>query len=160
MVRLAHPPGGIMKGHFGIGIYQPKFEENLGVLWRSAWQLGADYIFVIGSKYKITPSDTPKVWRQIPCYEYETWQEFNAPKDVEVIAIEMGGKTLESFNHPKLACYLLGNESHGINDIVLKECDHHVSIPSIRLNSYNVSVAGSLVLYDRMVKLNKQKAPL
>lgn len=35
--------------YFAIGIYHPKTEMNMGTLWRSAYQLGASYIFTIGS---------------------------------------------------------------------------------------------------------------
>ena len=33
---------------FGIGIQNGKTPENLGVLWRSAQNLGASFIFTIG----------------------------------------------------------------------------------------------------------------
>ncbi len=39
-------------GYFGIGIYQAKRFENVGVLWRGAYQLGASYIFTIGKRYR------------------------------------------------------------------------------------------------------------
>ena len=39
-------------GYFEIGIYRPKHWENVGTLWRSAWQLGAAGIFTIGAKPK------------------------------------------------------------------------------------------------------------
>ena len=34
-----------MRGYCGIGIYQPKFSENIGTLLRSAKILGADFFF-------------------------------------------------------------------------------------------------------------------
>ena len=39
-------------GYFGIGIYQAKRFENVGVLWRGAYQLGASFIFTIGKRYR------------------------------------------------------------------------------------------------------------
>lgn len=38
------------RGYFGIGIYKPKTNTNIGTLWRSVFQLGAAYIFVIGQR--------------------------------------------------------------------------------------------------------------
>jgi hypothetical protein len=35
---------------------------------------------------------------------------------------------------------------------VLKACHCHVALPSINYASYNVAVAGSLVMYDRVLK--------
>ena len=33
--------------YFGIGIYKPKTQENIGSLWRTAYILGASFIFFI-----------------------------------------------------------------------------------------------------------------
>jgi hypothetical protein len=43
---------------FGIGILNGKTPENLGVLWRSAQNLGASYIFTIGNRYAKQACDT------------------------------------------------------------------------------------------------------
>ena len=51
-VSRAAPAPGTQNGYFGIGICGGKTSENLGTLWRSAWQLGASYCFVIGSRFK------------------------------------------------------------------------------------------------------------
>lgn len=48
------------RGYFGIGIYNPKTETNMGTLWRSAYNFGADFIFTIGMRYKKMGSDTAK----------------------------------------------------------------------------------------------------
>lgn len=40
------------KGYYGIGIYETKEETNVGTLWRSAQNFGADFIFTIGARYK------------------------------------------------------------------------------------------------------------
>ena len=36
-------------GFFAVGVYNSKSAENVGTLWRSAFQLGAAYIFTIGT---------------------------------------------------------------------------------------------------------------
>ncbi len=36
--------------YFEIGIFHPKTKENIGTLWRSAYQLGAAGIFTIGKR--------------------------------------------------------------------------------------------------------------
>lgn len=46
-----------MRGYFEIGIYNNKTPSNLGTLWRSAYQLGAAGIFVIGQRYPKQASD-------------------------------------------------------------------------------------------------------
>eukprot|EP01062_Namystynia_karyoxenos_P040658 TRINITY_DN29627_c0_g1_i3.p1 TRINITY_DN29627_c0_g1~~TRINITY_DN29627_c0_g1_i3.p1 ORF type:complete len:382 (+),score=59.16 TRINITY_DN29627_c0_g1_i3:62-1147(+) len=39
-------------GFFGIGIVRGKTESNHGLLWRTAYQLGASFTFSIGARYK------------------------------------------------------------------------------------------------------------
>jgi tRNA (guanosine-2'-O-)-methyltransferase len=41
-----------MRGYYGIGIENVKTAENVGTLWRSAYILGASFIFTIGKRYK------------------------------------------------------------------------------------------------------------
>lgn len=141
-----------MKGFFEIGIYNVKAEVNIGTLWRSAYQLGATGIFTIGKRYTKQSSDTGKAYRNIPLRHYETFEEFNInrPYGAILVGIEMGGRLLETFTHPKQAMYLLGAEDHGLPDNIISQCNLVVSLSSIRTESYNVAVAGSIVMYHRM----------
>lgn len=142
------------RGYFEIGILRGKTPANVGTLWRSAYQLGATGIFTVGKRYPQQASDTVKASRHIPCREFLDFdallaaQPFGAP----IVAVEMGGRPLAEFNHPDRAVYLLGAEDQGIPASVLARCQHVVSLPSIRTNSYNVAVAGSIVMYDRQNK--------
>ena len=54
-----------MRGYFGIGIQNAKTDENIGTLWRSAFIMGASFIFTIGKRYKKQATDTPKSWKNI-----------------------------------------------------------------------------------------------
>jgi len=145
-----------MRGYFEIGIYATKTDLNVGTLWRSAYQLGAAGIFTIGARFQKEAADTTKCYRHVPLREYKLFDEFRIgmPSEVELIAIEMGGQSLTDFQHPIRAMYLLGAEDFGIPDWLLRQCNRIVSIPSIRIraNSYNVSAAGTLVMYDRAEK--------
>ena len=138
------------RGFFEIGICAGKFPQNLGTLWRTASQLGAAGIFMIGHRYSRQSSDTPHVARHIPLRQYVGWDEFVsvAPEKTLLVAVEMGGRNLPTFIHPERAIYILGAE----DEDVLKSCSHVVSLPSVGHNSYNVAVAGALVMYDRYIK--------
>jgi len=140
-------------GYFEIGIYHPKTEENIGTLWRSAYQLGASGIFTIGRRYKAQASDTCKATRHIPLRHYETLDDFQThrPIDCLLVGVEFGGVTLSAFVHPKQCVYLLGAEDHGLSPDALSICQCVVSIESVNLMSYNVAVAGSIVMYHRLV---------
>ena len=45
---------------FGIGIFNGKTPENLGVLWRSAQNMGASFIFTIGNSCLLYTSPSPR----------------------------------------------------------------------------------------------------
>ena len=56
-------------GFFGIGIVTGKTQANLGTLWRSAFMLGAAYIFTVGSRNAWEKAaDTYKAWRRLPAF--------------------------------------------------------------------------------------------
>jgi len=130
---------------------------NHGILWRSAYQLGAAFIFTIGARYEHQGEghvDTYGAVRTIPCFQYEDWADFAAssPYGSPLVGIETGGTPLDRFQHPQCACYLLGAEDSGLPAAAIQAMHHTVSIPAARGESYNVAVAGSLVMYDRHVK--------
>jgi tRNA G18 (ribose-2'-O)-methylase SpoU len=146
---------GNRRGYFEIGIARAKTETNIGTLWRSAYQLGAAGIFTIGRRYKRQSSDTTQTWRHIPLREYCCMEDFlnHRPYSCQIVGIEMGGRELSKFVHPEQCCYLLGAEDSGLSSAEIAKCNMLVSLSSIRTNSFNVSVAGSLVMYDRFIKL-------
>lgn len=149
------------RGYFEIGIYHGKTTHNLGTLWRSAYQLGASSIFTIGARHPSPTqcSDTYKTWRHIPYRQYPDLESFLAaqPYSCQLIGIEFPGTLLPDFQHPERAIYLLGAEDHGLPPLVTQSCQSIVSIPAIRQASYNVAVAGSLIMYDRLTK--RSRAP-
>jgi tRNA G18 (ribose-2'-O)-methylase SpoU len=142
------------RGYFGIGIYAPKREINIGTLWRSAQIFGASFIFTIGRRYEKQSSDTTKADRHIPLYNYKTFTEFNRlrPNAAPLIAIEQNknSKDIKDFIHPERAVYLLGAEDYGIPPKILNKCQEviHISTPLC----LNVAVAGSIVMFDRQNK--------
>ncbi len=137
--------------YFEIGIFHPKTKENIGTLWRSAYQLGAAGIFTIGKRYKKQHSDTLQTIRYIPLRHFLNFEDFlkQRPFGALLIGVEMGGIPLRQFKHPKQAIYLLGSEDSGLPPSVISQCDNMVSLESKGVLSYNVAVAGSLVMYDR-----------
>ena len=141
-------------GYFEIGIFRPKHWENVGTLWRSAWQLGAAGIFTIGGakpRHQIT--DVLRVDKRIPLRCFDDFDGFLAarPQGAQLIGVEMGGEKLGSFSHPVRAIYLLGSEVNGLPKEVMAKCEHVVEIESVNYASFNVAVSGSLVMYHRLL---------
>lgn len=142
-------------------ILHPKTCENVGTLWRSAYQLGASVLYTIGGRYKSSSIDTLNVPARIPLIEVDDWTSFaesSAPKSAVWVVIEMGGTPLAEFEHPRNAIYLLGSEDHGVPKSVVRGCREVVSLESELYGSYNVAVAGSIVMYDRLTKMRKRKS--
>jgi tRNA G18 (ribose-2'-O)-methylase SpoU len=143
-------------GYSAIGILYHKREYNLGTLWRSAYILGASYIFTIGTKYKKQTSDVLKTWSRIPLFHYDDFEDFknNIPYDCRLIGVELteGAIPLKDFKHPNRAIYLLGAEDNGLPQKVLDQCHELIQLPGDY--SLNVAVTGSIVLNDRAQKLN------
>ena len=82
-----------IQGYFGIGVVNSKNQANVGTLWRSSFQLGAKFIFTIGTRYRHSPTDTVRAVTRMPMFELDSWNDFVefAPKGARWVAVEMGG---------------------------------------------------------------------
>lgn len=142
------------KGFYGIGCLNMKNSINYGTLFRTAQILNADFIFLIGQRFRMQSSDTMKSWKHVPFFTYKDFEDFNShrPYNCPLIGIELlpDAIPIKQFTHPKQACYILGAEDNGLTKECLDKCQHIISLPGKR--SLNVSVAGSIVLYDRLMK--------
>lgn len=143
------------EGFFAIGVYKHKTEHNIGTLWRSAYILGASYIFTVAKKYKKQTSDVTKTWSRIPLFQYEDFDVLlqNIPYDCRLVGVEIDDKAefLHDFEHPKRAIYLLGSEDCGLPQEVRDKCHFLIKLPGN--SSLNVGVTGGIVLHDRISKI-------
>lgn len=142
-------------GFFGIGIQHGKTPDNLGVLWRSAQNMGASFIFTVGKRYAKQACDTHKATKSIPYFHYDNFDEFysNLPKGAMLVGVELDelAVPLETFEHPRCCVYLLGAEDHGLTKNAIEKSHHLVKFDTPL--SVNVAIAGSIVMYDRNTKL-------
>lgn len=141
---------------FGIGIYHPKREVNVGSLYRTAASLGATFTFQIGSRFTLQSSNTCQSWKFIPHFVYDSIESWHKaiPYDTVPIAVELTDSAipLTNYQHPHRAIYVLGAEDHGLNDQILDICRDTIIIPGEFC--LNVAIAGSIVIYDRISKLS------
>lgn len=142
------------RGYYGIGIENPSKEVNLGTLARSAFNFDADFLFIVGRKYWKQSSDTVSAWRHIPVFHYKDVDDLyeHLPYSCQLIGIELTDKSkdIRSFNHFERAVYLLGNEANGLTKKAIEKCHAIIQIPTHCC--MNVSVTGSIVMYDRLNK--------
>lgn len=141
------------KGFFGIGVYHPQHECNVGTLFRSAMAFGADFLFTIGKKYKLQPGDTPNSTKSVPYFHYKTLDEFKrfSPKDCRLQLVEIADKAvpLPRLTHFDRVAYMLGSEGGGLPTELL---DNYPIITIPTAIYLNLAVAGSIVMYDRQSK--------
>lgn len=144
------------RGFFGVVVYHPKSEYNIGTLWRAAFLQDAAFVGTIGRRYKTQSSDTPHTANHVPLIHYTDLDDMisHLPHSCPLVGVELDecAKMLPEFSHPERALYLLGAEDHGLPPEVLDRCHYVVQIPTVREWSMNVAAAGSIVMYDRMAK--------
>jgi len=149
------------KGYCAIGVYRGKTEHNIGTLWRSAFILGAAYIFTVENKYKKQSSDVVRAWSRIPLFHHKTFDDLlnNIPHDCRLVGVEIDDKAqwLHEFEHPKRAIYLLGAEDTGLPEEVKEKCHFLIKLPGN--TSLIVGVTGSIVLHDRATKVPTDLPP-
>ena len=143
------------RGYFGIGTEGISKSANMGALMRTAHAFGAAFCFSIGAGYdaraarQADTSDTPA---HVPIYRYQNLAELQLPEKCQLVGIELldDAVDLPSFRHPLSAAYILGPERSGLSPALLARCDHVIRIPT--QFALNLSVAGALVLYDRLLQ--------
>ncbi len=142
------------RGFYGVGVFMPKTEHNYWSLFRTAQILDADFLFVIGPRFRVHPADVMASYRHIPTFSFWDFRDFNAhrPFDCRLVGVELqeGACEVSRYNHPKRATYLLGAEDNGLSKECLAHCQDVIKLHGSR--SMNVAVAGSIVLYDRFCK--------
>ena len=157
---MSDAPEAITRGTVAIGIEHGAIPVNMGTLIRSAALFGADCAFTVGRRYETQPSAVG-FDRHFPVYHYDRVGELpGAHPEAVLVGVEFdpSATSLEAFHHPEKAVYLLGAEDSGLSTTAQAVCDRFVTIPA-GPHSLNVSVAGSIVLYDRTAKRARETTP-
>lgn len=144
--------------------------HNVGSLFRTAEGFGVNKIILSGyTPYPILPNDTrlphirDKLTSQIHKtalgaeamvpFEYTAQPQLKALKQAgyRIVALEQAPKSivLHNYTAPEKLVLVLGEEVHGIAPDVLTECQDIIEIPMHgQKESFNVSVAGAIALYE------------
>lgn len=145
-----------MRGYFAIGAEGISKAMNLGALMRTANAFGASFVYSVGAEPKLKlayKADTSKTFESVPYYQWDTVDDMALPKGCQLVGIELTDEAIElpEFKHPKAAAYVLGRERGDLSKEMLSRCDHVVKIPT--KFCINVSLAGALVMYDRVLSM-------
>lgn len=132
--------------------------HNLGAILRSAECSGIDGVVIAKRK---SVGLTPTVHRismggsiYVPVFREKLYPAIKLLRDegLRIIGVDPSG-SLEYYKEDLTGAtaFVIGGEDKGVNPILLKKCDNIVFIPTLgRIQSLNVSVAVSVVLYERV----------
>ena len=136
----------------------PKFSVNVGTVMRTAELMGADKV-VVSDPSRVSSirhaTDTAKSYRRIGMTTDTLTEAISLFPGRRIITIEMSDNavTLDDYDHPEDAVYILGSEDKGIDlDTYGHLIDDVITIPSDRSWSLNVAIAHSMVEWDRRMK--------
>ena len=125
---------------------------NVAKLFRSADAFGAKEVHLI-SIPQFDPRPGVGSFKWVPAHFHEDFEScYQMLKDdYQLYALDTeGAELLGRGEFPKKSAFILGHEERGISDAVKKKSDiKRIQIPQFgRVQSLNVSVAGSLVMYE------------
>lgn len=145
-----------MRGYFGIGSEGISKPMNVGALLRTAHAFGASFAFTVDEAYSSKDgnwADTSKGTAHMPLYNFPTIDDMQLPEGCSLVGVELTDDAVDlpCFKHPQQAAYILGPERGSLSPEMVAKCDHIVKIPT--KFCINVSLAGALVMYDRIISL-------
>lgn len=132
------------------GINNP---QNLGMIVRSAAASKIDGIVLPRrNSTKLSPlvmKASAGTLFKIPIYYCEDLSDILGLKDMAIITLSSHAKEdIYSLKIPHRAVFVLGNESEGVSDVVMRASTHSVSIPMYRgVESLNVAVTAGIVSF-------------
>ncbi len=132
------------------GINNP---QNLGMIVRSAAASRIDGIVLPRrNSTKLSPlvmKASAGTLFKIPIYYCEDLSEILTLKDTAIITLSSHARdNIHSLTIPDRAIFVLGNESEGVSDTVMRASTHRVTIPMYRgVESLNVAVTAGIVSF-------------
>jgi tRNA G18 (ribose-2'-O)-methylase SpoU len=142
---------------FGVLIENPKVPQNSSIVFRTAVGLGnVDFIGTVGTKYHDCHSNVVKAQRILPCWNFPDFKTFHGqlPMNCVIVGAEIDERSvpIENFVWPDRCVLLLGNEKDGLSKEARSGCHKLVKLPNPRELSFNLAMAGSMLMYDRYCK--------
>ncbi len=129
---------------------------NHGALIRLGSNIGAKKVFFTQNPNELSITKVKKTAGSSHThmdFEFLPWEDIvkEIPEDYVWIAIETSSKAKMLYDQvlPKKCVFVVGNESYGLPESVLNQCDEHIFIPMPgNTKSMNVSHAATVVAFE------------
>ena len=133
------------------------YEQNLGAIMRTAWAAGVDAIIASPNGVHEITSMVAKVSMggaaYVPLIGMSLFQAIDTLKRnaIRVVGVEVGmGESLWDTELTGSVALVMGGESVGLSEPLIKACDSMLHIPMVSgIASLNVSVATALVMFEK-----------
>lgn len=137
-----------------IGVWEPKREQEVMRLRRTARTYGARFTFQVGGADYSGPGLMPH-HRVLELHELN----FLVSGPVDLVAVELDSHAvpLSSFQHPEHAAYLIGPENGTIPRPVLDTIGRIVKVETPLSGLLEPATAGAIVLHDRYTYLSRKE---
>ena len=141
----------ISRGYAGVGLDNPKSNENVGAALRACAVYDASFLATTGRRYHRNRVDTRKHYRHMPFMQVTDLRDI-VPYDCVPVAIDLieGAAPLHEYTNPERAFYIFGAEDATLGDRVLGWCRDVVYVPTN--GCMNLAATVNVVLYDRLAK--------
>lgn len=140
-------------------ISEATYEHNIGAIIRSAEVAGFNGV-ILPKGVSISPMMARASVGALFHMPIFSASIFNAIKlfksnGFQVIGIERGGERYTDVNMEADTLFIIGGEDKSLSEQVISKCDAVATIPqSGKVNSLNMSVAASLIMFERMRQEN------
>jgi tRNA (guanosine-2'-O-)-methyltransferase len=153
--------------HFTIAIEDVYQERNASAIVRTADCFGIQDVYIIENhnEYQISEGISKGADKWVNLHIYDS--HANNSKKCKACLKDQGyqiiattphgqGTQLEDFDIKKKSAFFLGGEKEGLTNEVIENADGFIRIPMYGFTeSYNISVAGALLLYNVTMRLHK-----
>jgi tRNA G18 (ribose-2'-O)-methylase SpoU len=146
---------------FAVAAWNISKEHNVGSLVRTAHAVAATEVLLVGDRdWNVEAARTSELYTTIHHLpDDNALRRHLSEQDWNLVAVELDERAVPLFEarYPDRPCFLLGAELDGLPEHLRREAALVVQIPQWGLvPSLNLAVAGSVVIYDYLGKLNEQ----
>ncbi len=143
------------RGFAGVGLFNPKFDVNVGSAIRAVECYDAAFLAVTGNRISCrSATDTQKGYRRTPVFRVEDLHDI-IPFDCVPVAVDLldGAVSLVEYKHPERAFYIFGPEDGTLGVKIHGWCRDKIYVPT--QYCMNLAACINVVLYDRLSKQQK-----